>query len=71
MAKVQWFSGPTGSHVDGSWPLLRALHVELNLLSFLEGVKIELLKAGVVEENLPAVVGIDKPQSTVANDFLN
>ena len=52
-------------------PLLRALHVELNFLSFLQGIKIDLLKATAVEEDLPAIVGMDEPESTVANKLLN
>ena len=39
-------------------------------LPFLKAVEIKLLKATAVEEYLPAIVGMDEPESTVADDFL-
>ena len=59
-----------GSHSDGSRHLPRALHVELDVLPFLEAVEIKLLKATAVEEDLPAIIGMDEPESRSRTTFL-
>jgi hypothetical protein len=40
-------------------------------LSFLEGFEDELLKAAAMEEDFPSVLGMNEPESSVANDFSN
>ena len=65
-----WSSSPTGSHIDGSRPLIPAFHLKLDFLPFLDGFKVELLEAAAMEEDFPSILGIDEPESPFANEFL-
>ncbi len=59
------------TYTDGSRTLLPSLQLELDVLAFLQTVKVELLEATAVEENLLPVSGPNEPKSAVADNPLD
>ena len=55
-------------HVDGPWTFFPSFHFELDVLAFLEPVKIQVLQSTAVEENLLTFRRLDKPESTITNN---
>jgi hypothetical protein len=63
---------PAEAHIQSSRPLFTALQLKLDIQSFLQALEIELAnKVATVEEDLLAVLSMDKPESAIVHELLN